>query len=151
MTPRSLKKLAESGLKSIFATDNDLLGRFLSEDVVNLSTGEVYAEAGDELSEEMLVKFADSDIKERGILFIDNVNFGPHLRNTLAAERTACREDALVDIYRVMRPGEPPTLEASNFLFQNMFFSEDRYDLSEVGRVKLNTYLSLDKNKKTSK
>ena len=67
MTPRSLKKLAESGLKSIFATDNDLLGRFVAEDVVNLSTGEVYAEAGDELSEEMLLKFADSGIKELGI------------------------------------------------------------------------------------
>ncbi len=144
MTPRSLKKLAESGLKSIFVTDNDLLGRFVAEDVVNMSTGEVYAEAGDELSQEMLEKFAGAGVKKLGILFIDNVNFGPHLRNTLAADRNTCREDALVDIYRVMRPGEPPTLESAHALFQSLFFSSERYDLSSVGRVKMNSRLDLE-------
>ena len=102
MTPRLLKKLSESGVKSIFVTDNDLLGRFVAQDVVNMSTGEVYAEAGDELTEDMLAKLTDAGVRELGILFIDNVNFGPHLRNTLAADRNTCREDALVDIYRVM-------------------------------------------------
>ena len=144
MTPRSLKKLAESGVKSIFVTDNDLLGRFVAEDVVNMSTGEVYAEAGDELTEDMLAKLAEAGIKELGILFIDNVNYGPHLRNTLAADRNTCREDALVDIYRVMRPGEPPTLESAHALFQSLFFNSDRYDLSSVGRVKMNSRLDLE-------
>ncbi|MGB1684588.1 MAG: DNA-directed RNA polymerase subunit beta, partial [Candidatus Puniceispirillaceae bacterium] len=77
-------------------------------------------------------------------LFIDNVNYGPHLRNTLAADRNTCREDALVDIYRVMRPGEPPTLESAHALFQSLFFNSDRYDLSSVGRVKMNSRLDLE-------
>ncbi|MGB1867601.1 MAG: DNA-directed RNA polymerase subunit beta, partial [Candidatus Puniceispirillaceae bacterium] len=132
------------GVKSIFVTDNDLLGRFVAEDVVNMSTGEVYAEAGDELTEDMLAKLAEAGIKELGILFIDNVNYGPHLRNTLAADRNTCREDALVDIYRVMRPGEPPTLESAHALFQSLFFNSDRYDLSSVGRVKMNSRLDLE-------
>ena len=144
MTPRSLKKLAESGVKSIFVTDNDLLGRFVAEDIVNMSTGEVYAEAGDELTEDILNSVAETGIKELGILFIDNVNFGPHLRNTLASDRNTCREDALVDIYRVMRPGEPPTLESAHALFQSLFFNSDRYDLSSVGRVKMNSRLDLE-------
>ena len=83
-------------------------------------------------------------VKQLGILFIDNVNFGPHLRNTLAADRNNSREDALVDIYRVMRPGEPPTLESAHALFQSLFFNSDRYDLSSVGRVKMNSRLDLE-------
>ncbi len=114
MTPRSLRKLADSGVEAIHVPDSDLLGRYAAEDVVNLQTGEVYAEAGDEITEDLLARFADNGIDEIEILFIDNVNFGPHLRNTLAADRNTCREDALVDIYRVMRPGEPPTLESSH-------------------------------------
>ena len=86
-----------------------------------MSTGEVYAEAGDELTEDMLAKLAEAGIKELGVLFIDNVNFKPHLRNTLATDRNTCREDALVDIYRVMRPGEPPTLESAHALSRACF------------------------------
>jgi DNA-directed RNA polymerase subunit beta len=131
-------------VKSIFVTDNDLLGRFVADDVVNMATGEIFAEAGDELTEEALAKFVEAGVKQLGILFIDNVNFGPHLRNTLAADRNNSREDALVDIYRVMRPGEPPTLESAHALFQSLFFNSDRYDLSSVGRVKMNSRLELE-------
>ena len=144
MTPRSLRKLAESGVEAIHVPDSDLLGRYVAADIVNMSTGEVFAEAGDELTEDLLVKLAENGVDEVDVLFIDNVNFGPHLRNTLAADRNTCREEALVDIYRVMRPGEPPTLESSHALFMSLFFNSDRYDLSSVGRVKMNSRLDLD-------
>jgi DNA-directed RNA polymerase subunit beta len=143
MTPRSLNKLAEAGVKAVLVGDNDLLGRFAAEDVVNMTTGEVFAEAGDEITEDLLAKFEADSTKEISILLIDNVNYGPHLRNTLAADRNTCREEALVDIYRVMRPGEPPTLESSHGLFQSLFFNSDRYDLSSVGRVKMNSRLEM--------
>ncbi len=144
MTPRLLRKLAESGVEAIHVPDSDLLGRYVAADIVNMSTGEVFAEAGDELTEDLLVKLAENGVDEVDVLFIDNVNFGPHLRNTLAADRNTCREEALVDIYRVMRPGEPPTLESSHALFMSLFFNSDRYDLSSVGRVKMNSRLDLD-------
>jgi DNA-directed RNA polymerase subunit beta len=144
MTPRSLKKLSDAGIKRVFAPNEDLIGRFLAEDIVNMKSGEVVAEAGDEISEEMLQRLADESEGEISILFIDNVNFGPHLRNTLAADRNNCREEALVDIYRVMRPGEPPTLDSAHALFESLFFNSDRYDLSSVGRVKMNSRLELE-------
>ena len=144
MTPRSLKKLAEAGVKAVLVGDTDLLGRFAAEDVVNMTTGEVFAEAGDEITEDLLAKFEANGTEEISVLFIDNVNYGPHLRNTLAADRNTCREEALVDIYRVMRPGEPPTLESSHGLFQSLFFNSDRYDLSSVGRVKMNSRLEME-------
>ncbi|MGB1953226.1 MAG: DNA-directed RNA polymerase subunit beta [Candidatus Puniceispirillum sp.] len=144
MTPRSLKKLAEGGVKDVLVPDTDILGRFVAEDIINMSTGEVYAEAGEEITEELMARFVENGNDEISILFIDNVNYGPHLRNTLAADRNTCREEALVDIYRVMRPGEPPTLESSHALFQSLFFTSERYDLSSVGRVKMNSRLDLD-------
>ena len=144
MTPRSLKKLAEAGIEAVHASDSDLLGRFIAEDIVNMQTGEVYADAGDEITDELLARFVENGTEEVEVLFIDNVNFGPHLRNTLATDRNASREEALVDIYRVMRPGEPPTLESSHALFESLFFNSDRYDLSSVGRVKMNSRLELD-------
>ena len=144
MTPRSLKKLAEGGVKDVLVPDTDILGRFIAEDIINMSTGEVYAEAGEEITEELMARFVENGNDEISILFIDNVNYGPHLRNTLAADRNTCREEALVDIYRVMRPGEPPTLESSHALFQSLFFTSERYDLSSVGRVKMNSRLDLD-------
>ena len=144
MTPRSLKKLAEAGIEAVYVSDSDLLGRFIGEDIVNMKTGEVYADAGDEITEELLARFVENGTESVEVLFIDNVNFGPHLRNTLATDRNASREEALVDIYRVMRPGEPPTLESSHALFESLFFNSDRYDLSSVGRVKMNSRLELD-------
>ncbi len=144
MTPRSLRKLVDSGIEAIHVPDSDLLGRYVADDIVNMSTGEVFAEAGDELTEDLLIKLSENSVDNIDILFIDNVNFGPHLRNTLAADRNTCREEALVDIYRVMRPGEPPTLESSHALFESLFFNSDRYDLSSVGRVKMNSRLELD-------
>jgi len=144
MTPRSLRKLADAGIERVFAPDDDLIGRYLADDCVDMQTGEVFAEAGDEITEDLLKRLVDEGASEISVLFIDNVNFGPHLRNTLAADRNNSREEALVDIYRVMRPGEPPTLESAHALFDSLFFNADRYDLSSVGRVKMNSRLELD-------
>ena len=141
MTPRSLRKLAEAGIERVFTPDEDLIGRYLADDCVDMQTGEVFAEAGDEITEDLLKRLVDEGASEISVLFIDNVNFGPHLRNTLAADRNNSREEALVDIYRVMRPGEPPTLESAHALFDGLFFNSDRYDLSSVGRVKMNSRL----------
>ena len=132
MTPRLLRKLADAGIARIFAPDEDLVGRFLADDFVNMQTGEVLAEAGDEISEDILNSMVEAGEAEISVLFVDNVNFGPHLRNTLAADRNNSREEALVDIYRVMRPGEPPTLESAHALFESLFFNSDRYDLSRL-------------------
>ena len=100
MTPRSLKKLAEAGVKAVLVGDSDLLGRFAAEDVVNMTTGEVFAEAGDEITEDLLAKFEANGTEEISVLFIDNVNYGPHLRNTLAADRNTCREEILGHFYK---------------------------------------------------
>ena len=144
MTPRSLRKLAEAGIERVFTPDEDLIGRYLADDCVDMQTGEVFAEAGDEITEDLQKRLVDEGAFEISVLFIDNLNFGPHLRNTLAADRNNSREEALVDIYRVMRPGEPPTLESAHALFESLFFNSDRYDLSSVGRVKMNSRLELE-------
>ena len=141
MTPRSLRKLAETGIEAILVDETDVLGRFFAADIIDMSTGEVVCEAGDEITEAMLARLAEMSITEFDVLAIDNINVGAHLRNTLAADKNTCREEALVDIYRVMRPGEPPTLEGAHELFHSLFFDQERYDLSAVGRVKMNARL----------
>src|SRR5438477_627679 len=114
-----------------------------------LQPGEVYFEAGDEITEPTLAQLVEAGAKELPILDIDLVSRGPeskgaYIRNTLAIDKNATREDALIDIYRVMRPGEPPTLETAETLFNSLFFDSERYDLSAVGRVKMNSRLNLD-------
>ena len=141
MTPRALRKLEEAGLTEILIDETDIIGRFFACDIVDMKTGEVVAEAGDEITEEAIERLGSMKITEFEVLAIDNVNVGPHLRNTLAADKNTCREEALVDIYRVMRPGEPPTLEGAHELFHSLFFDQERYDLSAVGRVKMNARL----------
>ena len=141
LTPRSLKKLEEAGLRLIRIEEDDLIGKFLAKDVVDMSSGIVHAEAGDEITQEFLTLVDQNGFKSLDILRIDNVNYSANLRNTLASDKNNSRAEALVDIYRVMRPGEPPTLEGAHELFTNLFFDKERYDLSAVGRVKLNSRL----------
>ena len=144
LTPRTMRKIQDAGLSFIRIEQTDMLGRYIANDLVDMTTGIVLAEAGDEISEDMLDILRDNDISELSLLGIDNVNIGPHLRNTLAADRNNSREEALVDIYRVMRPGEPPTLESAHELFTSLFFDSEKYDLSAVGRVKMNGRLEMD-------
>lgn len=145
MTPRTCKKLAKNGLKNVLLADDELLGHFLSSDLVNISTGEIYAEAGDELDAPTLAAIEEAGIKAIPVLAIDYINVGPYIRNTLAVDKTDTQEEALAEIYRVMRPGEPAASDAAHELFTRMFFDSDRYDLSAVGRMKLNTRLGFPK------
>src|SRR5208283_3644427 len=116
------------------------LGRYVAVDMVNEQTGEIYAEAGEELVESRLAGLEEAGIDKLPTLAVDQSN-GPWIRNTLVVDKNTNRDDALVDIYRVMRPGEPPTPETAEALFRGLFFDPDRYDLSAVGRVKMNMRL----------
>jgi DNA-directed RNA polymerase subunit beta len=144
ITPRLLKQLNEKGISAVRATDEDLYGRYVAEDMVNMETGEIYLEAGDELDEKTLPILIEAGFSELPILDIDHINVGSYMRNTLAADKNQSRQDALFDIYRVMRPGEPPTMESAEAMFNSLFFDSERYDLSSVGRVKMNMRLDLD-------
>ena len=144
VTARLAKQLAEKGLKAVKATEDDIYGSYLAEDIVNPETGEIYLEAGEELDEKNLAGVIEQGIDELSILNIDHVNVGAYIRNTLVADKNENRQDALFDIYRVMRPGEPPTMESAEAMFNSLFFDAERYDLSAVGRVKMNMRLDLD-------
>jgi DNA-directed RNA polymerase subunit beta len=144
VTVRQARQLAEKGVKALRVADEELYGHYLAEDQVNVETGEIYAEAGDELNEKLLKLLVDAGRTELALLDIDHVNTGAYIRNTLAVDKNESREDALFDIYRVMRPGEPPTVETAEAMFQSLFFDSERYDLSAVGRVKMNMRLDLD-------
>ncbi|UEM19359.1 DNA-directed RNA polymerase subunit beta [Skermanella mucosa] len=141
MTPRAIRKLVDQGLEEQLVATEELAGRYLAADLINEKTGEVYHEAGDELSLVDIEKLEKAGISSIPVLAIDHINVGSYIRNTMAADRNASREDALIDIYRVMRPGEPPTLESAEALFNGLFFDQERYDLSAVGRVKMNARL----------
>ena len=136
--------VAEKGLKALRMTDEELIGHYIAEDLVNAKTGEIYVEAGEEITEKNLKVLIEAGYKELPLLDIDHVNVGAYIRNTLAVDKNMTREDALFDIYRVMRPGEPPTVDTAEAMFQSLFFDSERYDLSAVGRVKMNMRLDLD-------
>ena len=144
LTQRSARMIAEKGTKALLATDEDLYGQYIGEDLASPKTGEIYAEAGDEITDKLLKSLLDAGLKEIPVLDIDHVNIGPYIRNTLAVDKNSSREEALFDIYRVMRPGEPPTIDTAEAMFQSLFFDPERYDLSAVGRVKMNMRMELD-------
>jgi DNA-directed RNA polymerase subunit beta len=144
LTARSARQLAEKGLKALRASDADLYGQYIAEDLYSADTGEIFAEAGDEITDKVLAGLLEKGFDELPILEIDHINVGPYIRNTLKVDKNSSREDALFDIYRVMRPGEPPTLESAEAMFNSLFFDSERYDLSAVGRVKMNMRLDLD-------
>jgi DNA-directed RNA polymerase subunit beta len=144
ITVRQARQLAEKGLKALRMTDEELLGHYVAEDLVNTKTGEIYVEAGTEITDKILKALHEAGYKDIPVLDIDHVNVGAYIRNTLAGDKNMTREDALFDIYRVMRPGEPPTLDTAQAMFQSLFFDSERYDLSAVGRVKMNMRLDLN-------
>ncbi|MFZ1170328.1 MAG: DNA-directed RNA polymerase subunit beta, partial [Bradyrhizobium sp.] len=138
LTVRSARQLQEKGLKALRLSDEELVGNYVAEDLVNPKTGEIHSEAGEEITDKLLKALNEHGYKELPLLDIDHVNVGAYIRNTLHADKNMTREDALFDIYRVMRPGEPPTLDSAQAMFQSLFFDSERYDLSAVGRVKMN-------------
>ena len=144
LTARSVRLLAEKGVKALKAQDDDLYGQYLAEDLFDPNTGEIFAEAGDEITVKTLPTLLGHGFEELPILDIDHVNIGPYIRNTLTVDKNSSREEALFDIYRVMRPGEPPTVDTAQAMFHSLFFDSERYDLSAVGRVKMNMRMDLD-------
>jgi DNA-directed RNA polymerase subunit beta len=155
VTPRQVRELVSSGkVKNLLVPFEHIVGKFVAKDIINEQNGAIYVEAGDELTLDVdrdgevsggtLKELLDVGITEIPVLDIDNINVGAYIRNTMAADKNHNRDSALMDIYRVMRPGEPPTVEAASALFDTLFFDAERYDLSAVGRVKMNMRLDLD-------
>jgi DNA-directed RNA polymerase subunit beta len=144
ISARAAKKLADGGVKALMLAPDALVGRYLAADAVNGATGEIYAEAGDELDASAITALEGQGFTTIEVLDIDHVTVGGYMRNTLRIDKNQTREDALFDIYRVMRPGEPPTVEAAEAMFQGLFFDAERYDLSAVGRVKMNMRLEIE-------
>jgi DNA-directed RNA polymerase subunit beta len=155
VTPRAVKKLIDEGtVTDLLVPFDHIIGKFVSKDIIDEETGAIYVEAGDELTWELdkagdvtggtLKELLDAGITDIPVLDIDNITVGSYMRNTMAMDKNLNRDTSLMDIYRVMRPGEPPTVEAASALFDTLFFDSERYDLSTVGRVKMNMRLALD-------
>ncbi|QGN54741.1 DNA-directed RNA polymerase subunit beta [Novosphingobium sp. Gsoil 351] len=143
ITPRMASKAEKDGLKELLIPTEEIFARYAAHDLIDESTGRIWIEAGDEVGPENLEALDKAGVDRLVLLDVDN-NTGPWIRNTMKADKAEDRDQALADIYRVMRPGEPPTRETADALFAGLFFDPDRYDLSAVGRVKLNMRLGLE-------
>ncbi|HEX5328206.1 MAG TPA: DNA-directed RNA polymerase subunit beta, partial [Acetobacteraceae bacterium] len=138
ITTRHVRELKNAKIRTLEVPDEYLVGRLLARDVVDKETGELLAAANSELSVEEIVKFRKAGIDTVQTLFVNDLDRGAYISNTLRIDSTKTQLEALVEIYRMMRPGEPPTKEAAQNLFYNLFFTFERYDLSAVGRMKFN-------------
>ncbi|MFC3552084.1 DNA-directed RNA polymerase subunit beta [Lysobacter cavernae] len=138
ITARHVKQLEQAGVAALAVPDSYLVGRILSHDVVDAKTGELLASANDEINEDQLTAFRKAGIDAVGTIWVNDLDRGPYLSNTLRIDPSKTQLEALVEIYRMMRPGEPPTKDAAQNLFHNLFFTFERYDLSAVGRMKFN-------------
>jgi DNA-directed RNA polymerase subunit beta len=144
ISPRAANKAAKDGLETLLLPTEEIFGRFAARDMIDEGTGRIFIEAGDEVSPENLEALDKAGVDSLDLLDIDYVNTGPWMRNTLKVDKAENRDEGLEAIYKVMRPGEPPTKETAEALFEGLFYDADRYDLSAVGRVKLNMRLGLD-------
>ncbi len=144
VTARHIRQMEKAGMDKLVVPEEYLEGKVIAHDVVDKSTGEILAEANTELTPELIQQLKDAEVKQFDTLYVNDLDHGPYMSNTLRIDTTRTQLEALVEIYRMMRPGEPPTKEAAENLFQNLFFSEDRYDLSSVGRMKFNLRVGRD-------
>jgi len=138
ITARHVKMIEEAGMKSLDVPDDYLIGKVIANNIIDKDSGELLAAANSEITDELLESLRAADIKTINVLYINDLDQGPYISNTLDIDPTSNQLEALVEIYRMMRPGEPPTKDAAQNLFKNLFFAEERYDLSEVGRMKFN-------------
>ncbi len=141
ITAKHIRKMNKVGLTEVDVPVEYLCGKILAHNLVDESTGELIANANDELTEELVAKLIEYGVKEIDTLYVNDLDRGPYISNAMRLDTTTNRMEALVEIYRMMRPGEPPTKEAAENLFNNLFFTEERYDLSTVGRMKFNRRL----------
>jgi len=144
ITSRHERKLKKSKLTSLTLEDSYLIEKSLARNVIDKETGEVIYPANTTITEEVLERLREAGVKTFEILFVNDLDRGPYMSNTLNIDPTTTPEEALIEIYRMMRPGEPPTEDASRSLFEGLFFAKERYDLSAVGRMKFNMRLGID-------
>ena len=144
ITARHIRELEKSGVKTLVVPEEYLFGKVLANNIVDKETGELIAAANDEITEELLEKLREADIKDLRTLYVNDLDRGPYISSTLRIDPTTTELEAMVEIYRMMRPGEPPTKDAAQNLFKNLFFTSDRYDLSAVGRMKFNRRVGRD-------
>jgi DNA-directed RNA polymerase subunit beta len=137
-TRAAIRKMRDAKLETLPSDISDVIGKISAEDVVDESTGEVLLECNEEVTETKIDRLREAKVKKFNVLFIDNLNVGSYLRDTLVADKVATQEESIMEIYRRLRPGDPPTVDTANALFGNLFFNSERYDLSRVGRLKLN-------------
>ena len=142
-TKAAIRKIKEEGVEFIPLAQEDLIDKVAATDIVDTSTGEVVLECNGELTEAKLEELRDRGINDFSILFIDNLYVGPYLRDTLLVDKVETADDAIIEIFRRLRPGDPPTMKTATTLFESLFFNADRYDISAVGRLKLNHKLGL--------
>ena len=147
ITARHVRDLEKAGVSSTKVEDEFLLNKVLAKDVINHETGEVIISANTVIDHTVIDTLRDANISEISTLYINELDKGPYISSTLRADPASNRLEALVEIYRMMRPGEPPTKDSAEQLFQNLFFNNERYDLSEVGRMKFNRRLKIDSKK----
>src|SRR5947208_205782 len=145
-TKLAIKKLKDSNVERLSVEVSDLVGKVAATDVIDETTGEVILQCNEELTESKLDELREHNIGAFKVLFIDNLNVGSYLRDTLIADKLQSPDEAIMEIYRRLRPGDPPTLETAQNLFNNLFFNPERYDLSKVGRLKLNYKFKLDES-----
>ncbi|MEX0915480.1 MAG: DNA-directed RNA polymerase subunit beta, partial [Wenzhouxiangellaceae bacterium] len=138
ITARHVKQIEEAGVKALDVSDEYLIGRILAHNIVDTESGELLASCNDEITGELLETLRESKVKSFEILYVNDLDQGPYISNTLRIDPTSSELEALWEIYKMMRPGEPPTKDAAQNLFKNLFFAEERYDLSAVGRMKFN-------------
>ncbi|ABI37273.1 DNA-directed RNA polymerase, beta subunit [Shewanella sp. MR-4] len=143
ITARHIRQLEKTNTTELEVPVEYIVGKYAAQDYIDPDTGEVLVSANSEISLEDLAKLSLAGIKELSTLYINELDHGAYISDTLRIDPTTNRLEALVEIYRMMRPGEPPTKDAAEALFQNLFFSEERYDLSKVGRMKFNRRLSI--------
>jgi DNA-directed RNA polymerase subunit beta len=144
ITARHVREMEKSKVKTVPVPEEYLVGKILAHDIVDTETGELIATANDELTDESIEKLVEAGVEEIRTLFVNDLDRGPFISNTLRIDGTTTRLEALVEIYRMMRPGEPPTKDAAENLFHNLFFNAERYDLSAVGRMKFNRRVGRD-------
>ncbi len=149
ITARHVRELEQAKMSSLKVEDDFLIGKVLAKDIFNEETGEVLVSANTEIDQSVIEALREASIAELHTLYINELDKGPYISTTLRADPTSNRLEALVEIYRMMRPGEPPTKDSAEQLFQNLFFNHERYDLSEVGRMKFNRRLKIDTAKET--
>jgi len=141
ITAKHIRQLEKAGVTEIEVPRDYLYGKILGHNIIDTSTGELLANVNDELTDVLIQKLIDADVPEINTLYVNDLDRGPYISNAMRLDTTTNRLEALVEIYRMMRPGEPPTVDSAENLFENLFFTDERYDLSTVGRMKFNRRL----------